>query len=338
MKESDFYRSLEPSSNKIQCTLCSHQCKILNNQTGLCKVRKNENGKLLSLVYGSLVSQSTDPVEKKPVFHLEPGSLSYSIATVGCNFQCHHCQNHQISQYPLLNPGVIPGTQTSPELVVQKAISHKCKSVSFTYIEPTIFFEFAYDISILAHQNNIKTIFVSNGYTSRQATKKIAPYLDANNIDLKSFSNSFYKEVCNAKLSPVLETIQLMKESGVWVEVTTLVIPGLNDSDKELKSIAQFIAGVSPEIPWHVSKFHPTYKMNDRQSTPAATLHRARDIGKAEGLQYIYTGNIPGQGGENTYCPTCSNLLIERIGYQIIRNDLINGNCPSCASAIPGIW
>ncbi len=337
-KEAFFYKKISPEALTVQCFLCNHNCKIKNQQTGRCKVRQNLNGKLISLVYGSLVSRSIDPIEKKPIFHLMPGSLSYSIATVGCNFRCNHCQNHEISQYPHHHPETIPGFPATAKQIAEDALEKKCSSISYTYIEPTIFFEFAYDTAIEAHSKGIKNIFVSNGYTSRDATKKIAPFLNANNIDLKSFSDKFYREICNAKLSPVLDTISLMKELGVWVEVTTLVIPGLNDSDEELSKIAAFLVSVDPNIPWHVSKFYPTYKMTNRPATPASTLHRAREIGKTAGLKHIYSGNIPGQGGENTICPSCKKILIERIGYQINSNNLTEGKCKYCETLIAGVW
>lgn len=338
MKAASHYTISNRDTLTVRCELCHHNCLIQNHGRGLCKVRQNVDGTLYSLVYGQLVSENIDPVEKKPIFHLLPGSTSLSIATVGCNFKCRHCQNHQISQWPHNNPGQIPGRTTSPEQVVATAKQHGCASISYTYVEPTIFYEFAFDTARIAHQQGIKNIFVSNGYTAPGVTREIAPFLDANNIDLKAFTESFYRDICHAKLRPVLDTIQLMKELGVWVEVTTLIIPGLNDSDQELRSIAEFIHGVDPNMPWHVSRFHPTYEMTDRPPTPASTLHRAREIGAVAGLRHIYTGNIPGQGGEDTLCPNCQQTLIKRWGYQIQTNSLRHGACPFCGTAISGIW
>jgi pyruvate formate lyase activating enzyme len=301
-------------------------------------VRLNADGVLQSLVFGKLVSEHVDPIEKKPLFHVSPGSYSYSIATVGCNFKCRHCQNYQISQFPIDSPEAVPGRSRTPRQVVGDALAHNCQSISYTYVEPTIFFEFAYETAEIAHQQHLKNIFVSNGYTGPEAARKIAPYLDANNIDLKAFSDTFYRQICGARLAPVLDTITLMKELGVWVEVTTLVIPDLNDSDEELGKIAAFLVGLDPEIPWHVSRFFPAYKLTEHPPTPVETLHRAREIGKAAGLKYIYTGNVHDRGGEDTICPQCGKTLIKRAGYSIEKNLMAAGSCPDCSTVIAGLW
>ena len=338
MKIADFQRVLDAETKTVECFLCRHRCHIKEARRGICQVRENREGVLYSLVYGKLISQNIDPIEKKPLFHFLPGSLSYSIATVGCNFRCSHCQNYEISQYPRLHSGAITGRSATPAQVVDSAVKFGCGSISYTYIEPTVFFEFAHECAQLAHERGIKNVFVSNGYTSSEATRKIAPYLDGNNIDLKAFTDKFYREVCGARLAPVLETIQLMKELGVWVEVTTLVIPGWNDSDGELRQIAQYIKGVDPEIPWHVTRFHPTFKMTDRGATPSSTLQRAREIGIAEGLKYVFVGNIPGEGGENTICPNCNETIVERMGFSILSNNLVSGKCSSCNHPIAGVF
>jgi len=338
MKIADFQRVLDGEKKTVECYLCSHRCHIKDGRRGICQVRENREGVLYSLVYGKLISQNVDPIEKKPLFHLLPGSLSYSIATVGCNFRCSHCQNYDISQYPRMHDGAVIGTSVTPEQVATSAQEYGCQSISYTYIEPTIFFEFAYECAQLAHERGIKNVFVSNGYTSPEATKKIAPFLDGNNIDLKAFTDKFYREVCGAKLAPVLETIELMKEHGVWVEVTTLVIPGWNDTDSELKEIARFIKGIDPEMPWHVTRFHPTFKMTDRGATPSSTLQRARQIGIAEGLKYVFVGNIPGEDGENTICPQCGEKVVERMGFSIMSQNLANGKCGNCGHSIAGVF
>ena len=338
MKRADFQRVIDEEKKSVECYLCAHNCRIKKGKRGLCQVRENRDGILYSLVYGKLISRNVDPIEKKPLFHLLPGSLSYSIATVGCNFRCSHCQNYDISQYPRLHSGSIIGNNATPEEIVTSAQEYGCQSISYTYIEPTIFFEFAYECAQLAHERGIKNVFVSNGYTSPDATRKIAPFLDGNNIDLKAFTDKFYREVCGAKLAPVLETIRLMKELGVWVEVTTLVIPGWNDSDSELKEIAKFIKGIDPEMPWHVTRFHPTFKMTDRGVTPSSTLQRARQIGLAEGLKYVFVGNIPGEDGENTICPQCSETVLERMGFSILSQNMVNGKCGNCGKAIAGVF
>ncbi|MDH3391526.1 MAG: AmmeMemoRadiSam system radical SAM enzyme [Desulfobulbaceae bacterium] len=338
MKIADFQRVLDGEKKTVECYLCSHRCHIKDGRRGICQVRENREGVLYSLVYGKLISQNVDPIEKKPLFHLLPGSLSYSISTVGCNFRCSHCQNYDISQYPRMHDGAVIGTSVTPEQVATSAQEYGCQSISYTYIEPTIFFEFAYECAQIAHERGIKNVFVSNGYTGPEATKKIAPFLDGNNIDLKAFTDKFYREVCGAKLAPVLETIELMKELGVWVEVTTLVIPGWNDTDSELKEIARFIKGIDPEMPWHVTRFHPTFKMTDRVATPSSTLQRARQIGIAEGLKYVFVGNIPGEDGENTICPQCGEKVVERMGFSIMSQNLANGKCGNCGHSIAGVF
>lgn len=338
MHEAKFYSVIDREKQIIHCALCAQGCRIHEGKRGICRVRENRGGILYSLNYGKLVSENVDPIEKKPIFHLLPGSSSYSISTVGCNFKCLHCQNFQISQYPRLNEGIIPGTPRTPEDVVNAARQRGCRSISYTYVEPTIFYEFAYDTAKLAQEAGIKNVFVSNGYTGADATRELAPLLAANNIDLKAFTDRFYKEVCGARLAPVLDTIKLMKELGVWVEVTTLIIPGWNDDEGELRDIARFIKGVSPDIPWHVSRFWPTYQMTDRPPTPHGTLSRAREIGLEEGLHYVYVGNIPDETGENTYCPQCNALVIERAGFRILGCKMTKGACRACATPIPGIF
>jgi pyruvate formate lyase activating enzyme len=265
-----------------------------------------------------------------------PGSRTYSIATAGCNFHCRHCQNYDISQVELNRP--IPGVEVTPQEIVQRAIENDCSSISYTYTEPTIFYEFAYNTARLASEAGLKNIFVTNGYISKEALATIAPFLDAANIDLKGFTEGFYRDIVHARLPEVLDSIIEYRRHGIWLELTTLVIPGLNDSDAELQGIADFIvANLGIDTPWHVSQFHPTYKLTDRPRTPLATLRRARDIGLAAGLHYVYEGNIPGQGGENTSCPYCSGLLIGRYGYSIEFDRISNGTCPDCGTTIAGI-
>lgn len=333
MKEALLYEKL--GEGKVRCRLCSHYCTITPGKRGICSVRENRDGTLYSLVYGKVVARHIDPIEKKPLFHFYPGSTSYSIATVGCNLRCLHCQNYDISQYPKTVPD-IPGAEMTPEQVVQEAESSGCKSISYTYTEPTIFFEFAYDCARLAHGRGIKNVFVSNGYTSPEATRLIAPYLDANNIDLKG-DEAFYKKIAGAKLQPVLDTIKLMKGLGVWVEITTLIIPDYNDSEDFLKFTADFIASVDKAMPWHVTQFYPTYKLMDKPRTPVSILRKAREIGLKSGLKYVYEGNVPGEGGENTWCFSCGELLIERFGFALTRIKMKNASCPKCSAHIDGI-
>ena len=336
MHEAMFYT--QAGDGKVVCGLCHHRCRIAPGGRGRCGVRENQDGRLISLVYGRLVAESIDPIEKKPMFHLLPGSSSFSIATVGCNFACLHCQNAGISQYPSLHHGQISGVGRSPAAVVAQAEQAGCASISYTYVEPTIFYEFAYDCAVLAKARGIKNVFVSNGYMTGEVVRHLAPVLDGINIDLKSFSADFYQQVCKARLEPVLDTIRLFHELGVLVETTTLVIPGLNDGDDELRAIARFLRSVSVNIPWHVSGFRPTYKMLDRPVTPVATLNRAREIGLAEGLRFVYTGNAVGSGGEDTRCPGCTTLLVHRSGFSSQQLALRDGHCANCRLPIAGVW
>jgi pyruvate formate lyase activating enzyme len=334
MKEAMFYEKLE--KQRVRCFLCAHHCIISEDKRGICGVRENRQGTLYSLVYGKLISMNIDPIEKKPLFHFLPASTSMSVATAGCNFKCRHCQNYDISQYPKKHTD-IPGNNISPEEVVRAAEMAGCRSISYTYTEPTIFFEFVLDCARLAHEKGIKNVFVSNGYTGPEAAKAIAPFLDANNIDLKG-SDEFYKKICGARLQPVLDTIKLMKDMGVWVEVTTLIIPSYNDSEEALDGIIEFIKSVDIAVPWHVSQFYPTFELLDQPRTPVQTLRRARDQGLKKGLKYVYEGNVPGEGGENTYCPGCGELLIHRVGYQILKNKIKDGTCVTCSAIIEGVW
>jgi pyruvate formate lyase activating enzyme len=335
MKEAMLYSPLE--EGKVKCHLCSHRCVISPSQRGVCGVRENREGKLFSLVYGRVISMNVDPIEKKPLFHFLPGSTSFSIATPGCNFRCLQCQNHEISQMPV-DEKIINGSVVPPSKIVSLAKENRCRSISYTYTEPTIYFEYAYETAALASQEGIKNIFVTNGYMTEEALKTIQPYLDGANVDLKSYQEKFYKEVCGARLKPVLESLKLMKALGIWVEITTLIIPTLNDSERELEEIAQFILSLGAEVPWHLSAFYPTYKLINLPRTPAATLHRAREIGLKTGLRYVYCGNIPGQGGEDTFCPHCGRNVIERMGFRVVKNDVAGGECRHCHAKIDGVW
>jgi pyruvate formate lyase activating enzyme len=335
MKEAVEYEKI--GDTDVRCRLCGHNCIIHDKHRGICAVRENQGGTLYSLVYGKVISMNVDPIEKKPLFHFLPGSTSLSIATVGCNFRCKHCQNYEISQLPRERTFTIPGRETPAEEIVAAAVRNRCKSISYTYTEPTIFFEYAYDCARLAHEKGIANVFVSNGYTGEGAARLIAPYLSADNIDLKG-NDRFYRQICGARLEPVKNTIKLMKELGVWVEVTTLVIPELNDSEKDLTEIAEFICSVNPAIPWHVSQFYPTYQLLDKPRTPVEKLRQARDIGFRAGLKYVYEGNVPGGGGEDTLCPACREVVIKRFGYRILENRLKDGRCHKCGNAIEGVW
>jgi len=329
----------EPLKNrKVQCNLCNHRCVISDGQRGKCGVRENEGGILISLVYGRLIASHVDPIEKKPFFHFLPGSLSYSIATVGCNFSCLFCQNADISRMPADNNGKIAGTFCDSTSVVEEAQKSGCRSIAYTYTEPTVFFEFAMDTAKLAKENGLRNVFVTNGYMTPEALDEIRPFLDAANVDLKAFQENFYRQICGASLKPVKKSLVLMKSMGIHLEITTLLIPGMNDDPVQLSELAAFIVSdLGADTPWHISRFHPTYKLIECPPTPVSSLTNAREIGIQAGLQYVYTGNIPGDFGENTYCHQCGKLLIERWGFTVQNNRIQDGGCSFCNTRIPGI-
>jgi len=337
LKEASLYEKLEDGS--VKCRLCSQACTIPEGKRGFCMVRENRGGKLYSLVYGKLPAAHIDPIEKKPLYHFLPGSRSYSIATVGCNFRCTFCQNWDISQMPRDKGGLIVGDDWEPEDVVKEAKKNKCASISYTYTEPTIFFEFARDVGKKAKREGIKSVYVTNGFMTREAIDAMAPWLSVANVDIKAFTNNFYRKICGGRLQPVLDACKYMKKKGIWVEITTLIIPGKNDSDEELKGIAGFIAKeLDVDTPWHLSAFHPDYKMLDVGSTPAKTLLKARKIGEKAGLHYIYIGNIQGEGLGDTHCPKCGEIVIKRAYMELLENRLRNGKCPKCGEEIAGVW
>lgn len=335
MKEAMLYEKLE--EQKVRCQVCAHRCTIQEGKRGVCQVRENRQGELVSLVYGQAISQAVDPVEKKPLFHFYPGTTAFSVATVGCNFRCDFCQNAEISQMPR-DEGRIIGRYISPEQLVAAAKRYGCRSIAYTYTEPTIAFEYTYDTAKVAQRQDVKNIYVTNGYMTAEMLHAFHPYMDAANVDLKAFTDEFYRRICGARLQPVLDSLKLMKALGTWVEVTTLVIPTLNDSEEELRDIATFIAQeLGVDTPWHVSRFHPMYRMQDKPSTPLATLQRAHEIGLEAGLRYVYQGNVPGRGGEDTYCPGCQRPVIRRFGFSVLENRAPDGKCAYCGTVIAGV-
>ncbi len=335
MKEASFYAKAD--GQKVRCALCAHHCLIKPSDVGICGVRRNDGGTLYSLVYGKAIAEHVDPIEKKPLFHFLPGSRSFSIATAGCNFRCRHCQNADISQLPR-DGGAIVGRDLPPAEVVRLARAAGCASISYTYTEPTIFYEYAADSAALARAAGLKNVFVSNGYITAEPLRAVAPHLDAANIDLKSSSDAFYKRICGARLQPVLDALRLYRELGIWLEVTTLVIPGENDSEEDLAGCAGFVAKeLGVEVPWHVSAFHPTYRLTERPPTPVESLRRAVQIGRAAGLRHVYEGNVFGEG-ESTLCPQCGRAAITRVGFTVTGNRLREGRCPDCGAAVAGVW
>lgn len=335
IKEAILYSKL--SNNRVQCGICSHRCVIHQGRRGICGVRENKNGVLYSLVYKTLIADNVDPIEKKPFYHFLPGSFSYSIATVGCNFRCDFCQNSQISQMPR-STLMIMGEDTEPATIVRRAKANSCQTISYTYTEPTVYLETVLETAKFASQEGLKNILVTNGFMTAEALELIAPFISAANVDLKSFREDYYKKLCGGRLQPVLDSLKKMKQMGIWLEITTLLVPGLNDSDEELKEITAFIAALGLEIPWHISRFHPQFKMPDRAVTPVEALHRARRFGLDAGLRYVYSGNAPGDEGENTCCPNCGNPLLERRGFTIIRNNLQDAACARCGKKLEGIF
>lgn len=334
MKEAYLYEKI--NNSRVRCNLCSHRCVIDNHEKGKCCVRENVDGVLYSLVYGKLIAGNSDPIEKKPLFHFLPGTYSLSVATVGCNFRCFFCQNFNISQMPC-DFNKIEGDDVSPEKLVNQALDNGDRSISYTYTEPTIFFEYAYDTAKLASQKGLKNIFITNGFMTKECIMMIEPYLDAANIDLKSFSEDTYKEKIGGRLKPVLDNITLMKKLGIWIEITTLIIPGINDSRDELQKIADFISRIDKGIPWHISAYYPQYK-SDIPATGAEKIEAAIELGRKSGLKYVYGGNIPGNFYDNTLCPSCSSLLIKRNGFSVLSNKLKEGFCPDCGEKIEGIF
>jgi pyruvate formate lyase activating enzyme len=305
---------------------------------GFCGVRRNEGGELVTYAYGQTISEAVDPIEKKPLYHFLPGSQTFSIAVPGCNFRCDFCQNWQISQKPHLSGKPSPGRGISldPEDIVAAAAENACASIAYTYTEPTIFCEYALDTARLAQQQGIRNVFVSNGFMTAETIKTIKPHIDAANIDLKAFRDEFYRKRCGGRLKPVLEAIRRMREEGIWLEITTLIIPGANDSDEELSDIAKFISDIDSAIPWHISRFHPDYRSLDMLPTPMDTLLRAAQIGAEHGLRYIYPGNTPKETA--TRCFNCGEPLISRHGFGIQSFKLENGACPACRAPQAGVW
>lgn len=321
-----------------RCLLCRHACKLAEGDRGICLVRQNRNGVVIPLSSGLMVAENIDPIEKKPLYHFLPGSISYSVASVGCNFSCRHCQNASIAKYDDMGSGRMPGRPSTPEAVVEKALSGGCRSISFTYTEPTVWFEFALETAKKAAEAGLYNVFVTNGYISSKALGMIAPFLHGANIDLKAFSNEFYSSICGASLSKTLDGIREYRHLGIWIEITTLVIPGLNDDSAQLEGIARFIADeLGVETPWHVSRFFPQHLMQNIPPTPESSLTRALEAGDRAGLRYIYEGNVSG-GRENTLCPACGALVISRSGFRVTHTNLRDGACGSCGKTLPGIW
>jgi pyruvate formate lyase activating enzyme len=335
-REGELYEKLP--DKKVRCTACGHRCVILSGLPGICKVRYNRDGTLFvpSEYVGAL---QCDPIEKKPFFHAMPGSLAMSFGMLGCDYHCAYCQNWFTSQ-ALRDPRCISSPEDlSARDLVDLSLKHRAKVVASTYNEPLITSEWAVQIFRRARQADLKTAYISNGNGTPEVLEYLRPWLDMYKVDLKSFRDKNYRKL-GGRIGPVLDTIQLLHRMGIWLEVVTLIVPGFNDSDEELSETARFLAAISPSIPWHVTAFHKDYKMTDPDNTSGDKLLRACEIGSEAGLHFVYAGNLPGRTGrwENTYCPACRSLLIERRGFHVMRNLLQNGCCPQCQGAIPGLW
>lgn len=334
-REAFLYQKLD--ENKVQCNLCAHRCVINPGKKGICKVRENCVGILYTKVYGRTVAKNIDPIEKKPLYHFYPGSKAYSIATPGCNFHCRFCQNWDISQ-PINDEILKSGQEATPEQIVLDAKQAECQSIAYTYTEPTIFFEYSYDTARMAHEEGLKNIYVTNGYMTHEMLEMINPYLDAVNVDLKAFRDETYRRIIGARLQPVLDSLKKIKQLGIWLEVTSLIIPGVNDDPHEIRDMANFVATeLGVDVPWHISRFFPAYKMKEVPYTPLQTLLMAKEIGFEAGLRYVYTGNLGNNGNLDTVCPKCGQVLIERSNFGIVKNNIKDDCCPNCGKEIAGV-
>jgi len=331
MKEALYYKRLK--GNKVNCYLCPHNCSIIDSGRGFCGVRENNKGKLFSLVYSKASSCAVDPIEKKPLYHFLPGHKSLSIATVGCNLKCMHCQNWEISQ-----PKEIYGEEIRPERIVELAIEGGCKSISYTYTEPTIFYEYMLDIAKLAKKKSIKNVIVSNGYINEEPLLRLSKYIDAANIDLKGFNDGFYKKICKGRLNPVLDSLKILKEKDIWLEITNLMIPTLNDNIGEITKMCKWVvANLGKDVPLHFSAFVPHYRLTNLHSTSKASLLKARKVAIDSGLSYVYIGNLMTDKGNNTYCPKCKRLVMGRDFFRVLGNAIKDSRCV-CGEEIAGVF
>lgn len=334
IKEALLYEKL--AQDRVRCNLCSHHCMIADGKLGVCKVRKNVGGKLYTMVYNHTISQHVDPIEKKPLYHFYPGSTAFSIATPGCNFHCKWCQNWDIAQMSG-EEGHRLGCDATPKQIVASVQASGSHSIAYTYTEPTVFFEYTYDIARLAHETGMANIYITNGYMTSEMLVLISPYLDAANVDLKSFREKTYQRYIGGKLEPILDNLKRIKEMGVWLEVATLVVPTINDDADELRDIARFIAQeLGPETPWHISRFFPHYQMSNLLPTSITTLQKAMEIGLDAGLHYVYLGNVDGKS--TTFCHNCGSELIKRRGILLDEYHVQDGCCPHCGTPVAGVW
>ncbi len=334
LHEAKYYLAIE--GGDVQCLLCPRECYIKPGERGTCGVRENREGRLYSLVYGKPCAVHVDPIEKKPLFHMLPGSGSFSMATAGCNLRCINCQNWTLSQRL---PEEVENYDLSPSQVVELAKEGDCKTIAYTYNEPTVFFEYMLDTAKCAHKKGLRNLWITSGYINAGPSRELCKYLDAANVDLKGFTEQFYRRIGGGKLEPVLKTLKILKEEGVWLEVTNLIIPTFNDDLSQIGAMCEWIKhNLGPDIPLHFSRFFPAHKLTRLPPTPVKTLEEAREVALKIGLHYVYVGNVPGHPGNSTYCPRCGKLLIQRVGFIVSQNNIVEGHCKFCGEKIPGVW
>jgi len=334
MVEARHYEKLD--QQRVRCVLCPRRCQVADLERGYCGVRENRGGTYYTLVHSRLCSLHNDPIEKKPFFHVRPSSMALSIATVGCNMECKFCQNWEISQY---RPEQVPARKVAPRRLHELARDQGSSFIAYTYSEPVIFYEYMLDAARLGSSSGVRSVVVSNGYIEEKPLRELLPHVTAFKVDLKAFRNSFYQEMCASRLQPVLSSLQLIKKAGCWLEIVVLVLPTKNDHPTEIRDLARFVKrNLGRETPVHFTRFHPTYRVRNLPPTPVSTLERCYDVAKAEGLQFVYMGNVRGHPGENTYCPKCGEELIRRAGYAILHNRIDGGRCQKCKAEIPGVW
>jgi len=334
VREAMHYKRLE--AKRVECTLCPRACQVADRERGTCGVRENRGGTYYTLVHGRAVSANIDPIEKKPLFHYRPGTTALSIATAGCNIECRFCQNWEISQF---RPEQVRAYSLPPERLVEIARERDCPTIAYTYSEPVIFYEYMYDTGKRAVASGVGSVIISNGYIQEKALLELLPQLTAVKVDLKAFTEKFYREVCSGELKPVLDTLLLLKKNGMWFELVVLLVPTLNDDPAEIREMCKWVHGeLGPDVPIHFSRFHPTYRIQTLPPTPVGTLEAAHGIAVEEGLRYAYLGNVPGHKAESTYCPKCGERLVHRYGYRILENRIAAGKCRDCGEIVAGVW
>ena len=332
--EAMFWEKLE--ERRVKCVLCPRECQVADVERGYCGVRENQGGSYQTLVYGALCSANVDPIEKKPLFHYQPGTTAFSIATAGCNIECKFCQNWQISQF---RPEQINSVHVTPAQLIASCKSRRCPTIAYTYSEPVVFYEYMHDAAAMGREHGIGSVMISNGYIQEKPLRKLCKHLTGVKIDFKAFSDKFYVETCAGELKPVLDVLEVLKDIGIWLELVVLIVPTLNDSPDEIRQMSEWVVKhLGRDVPMHFTRFHPTYRITNLPRTPVSTLERSRQIALDSGVHYVYAGNVPMHPGENTYCHKCQHELIGRMGYRIRFNRITDGKCPKCGTTIPGVW